>query len=237
MRIKVGKATSKYLGTLVFLLLFFLKETFPNAALAFTSLNACARSKECLELIKGSSSSAVSAPTGAGFGRSTLSTTISSGAVRTLVKGVTDFAIVTAPTAAYVGWHYWNKAHNGRAQTRARELYCAAYSSDEVCNSTQVVSKSFVEGYGYGGGCSTPTFVSLPIAAGQESNIESRSDNYCGPGGVLAYYKNGSRFNDTVFNGSFSIVTKNFSDTWADDTVFNGSFSLVKKNTPKPWKD
>lgn len=106
---------------------------FKSAAFAFTSLNACARSKECLELIKDSSSSAVSAPTGAGFGSLTLSTTTSSGAVRTLVKGVTDFAIVTGPTAVYVGWHYWDEAHNGQAQNRARELYCAAHPSDKVC--------------------------------------------------------------------------------------------------------
>lgn len=103
MRVKTGKAKPKYLKTFIFLLFLFLNEAFPNAAYAFTSLNACARSKECLELIKDSSSSAVSAPTGAGFGSSTLSITTSSGTVKTLVKGVTDFAIFTAPTAAYVG--------------------------------------------------------------------------------------------------------------------------------------
>lgn len=55
---KKWKSVSKFLGTYIFLVLFLLKEAFPNAAFAFTSLNACARSKECLELIKGSTSSA-----------------------------------------------------------------------------------------------------------------------------------------------------------------------------------
>jgi len=132
-RVKTGQASSKYLGTLIFLLLLFLNEVFPKAAFASTSLNACARSKECLELIRGSSSSAVSAPTGVGYGVTTLRTTTSSGVIKTFVNGVADFTIVVGPSAAYVSWHYWNEAHNGRAQDRAKQRYCAAYPTDVVC--------------------------------------------------------------------------------------------------------
>ena len=136
MRVKTGKASSKYLGTLIFLLLLFLNEVFPKAAFASTSLNACARSKECLELIRGSSSSAVSAPTGVGYGVTTLRTTTSSGVIKTFVNGVADFAIVVGPSAAYVSWHYWNEAHNGQAQNRARDKYCTSKLDDPVCGNT-----------------------------------------------------------------------------------------------------
>lgn len=133
---KVGKATSKYFRTLIFLLFFFLNEAVPNAAFAFSSLNACAKSRECLALIKESAGTAVSAPTGAGYGVTTLRTTTSSGAIKTFVNGVADFAIVVGPSAAYVGWHYWNEAHNGRAQDRAKQRYCATYPTDTVCGFT-----------------------------------------------------------------------------------------------------
>lgn len=139
MRIKTEKASSKHLGTLIFLLLFFLNEAFSNAAFAFSSLNACARSRECLALIKESAGTAVSAPTGAGYGVTTLRTATSSGAIKTFVNGVADFAIVVGPSAAYVSWHYWNEAHNGRAQDRAKQRYCAAYPNDEVCGSVYEV--------------------------------------------------------------------------------------------------
>ncbi len=138
MRVKTGQASSRYLGTLVFLLLLFLNEVFPKTAFAFTTLNDCFKSKECLELIRGSSSSAVSAPTGAGYGVTTLRTTTSSGAIKTFVNGVADFAIVVGPSAAYVGWHYWDEAHNGRAQDRAKQRYCAAYPTDVVCGKRTV---------------------------------------------------------------------------------------------------
>ncbi len=133
MRIKVGKATSKYFRTLIFLLFFFLNEAVPNAAFAFSSLNACAKSRECLALLKESAGTAVSAPTGAGYGVTTLRTTTSTGAIKTFVNGVADFAIVVGPSAAYVSWHYWNEAHNGQAQERAKQRYCAAYPTDVVC--------------------------------------------------------------------------------------------------------
>ncbi|KJH69773.1 hypothetical protein [Aliterella atlantica] len=130
---KLKKATSKYFRILIFLLFFFLNEAVPNAAFAFSSLNACARSRECLALIKESAGTAVSAPTGAGYGVTTLRTATSSGAIKTFVNGVADFAIVAGPTTAYLGWHYWDEAHNGRAQDRAKQRYCAAYPTDVVC--------------------------------------------------------------------------------------------------------
>ena len=32
-----------------------------------------------------------------------------------------------------VSWHFWDEAHNGRAQERAKQRYCTAYPTDVVC--------------------------------------------------------------------------------------------------------
>lgn len=133
MRGKTRKSVSKLLGIWTFLLFLLLQEAFPKAAFAFTSLNVCARSKECLELIKSSSRSTVSAPTGAGFGATTLSTTTSSGAVKTSVQGVTNYVVKVGPTAVRVAWHYWSQAQNERVQNRAKERYCTVYPTDVAC--------------------------------------------------------------------------------------------------------
>lgn len=134
MRLKTERVISKYLRAFIVLLFFLLKEAFPNSAFAFTSLNACAKSKECLALIKESSSAAVSAPTEAGVAASTLSTTNSVGTLTASLQAAADFAIVTGPTATYVAWHYWSQAQNERAQNRAMARYCAVYPADtQLC--------------------------------------------------------------------------------------------------------
>ncbi len=132
-RVKTGKAVSRYLGAFVFLLLL-IKDFFPSAALAFTSANSCFKDAACKILLQEAFSSSVKAPLDTGAGNAQrISVTDSSGATKAAVDSVGNTAMVVAPSPAYATFHYWDQATNGRAQDRARELYCAAHPNDLVC--------------------------------------------------------------------------------------------------------
>lgn len=188
-----------------------------------STVDTCVTQPACGAAISSEVAPAVTAPTGAGWGASTLSTTTATGTTSTYVKAVAGIAVVTAGVltpestandANIARWHYWSQATNSRAQEIARQRYCAAYPNDQVCNYTKI---SYVQEYGYRAGCLPPVFVSIQIPFGQEGNIISKADSYCGRGGALAYYRNGSIFNYTIFAGGFSIFSTS--------------------NPPIPWKD
>jgi hypothetical protein len=98
-----------------------------------SSLDACAANPECAAAVSSELAPAVSAPTGAGFGASTLSTTTAAGATTSSVQGVAEISV-----AARLGTlgilYYWNQSQNEKAQNKAKEKYCAAYPTDLVCD-------------------------------------------------------------------------------------------------------
>lgn len=133
MRSKTKKSVSRLVGIWTFLLLFICKGIFPKPAYAFlSSLDACAANPECAAAVSSELAPAVSAPTGAGFGASTLSTTTAAGATTSSVQGVAEISV-----AARLGTlgilYYWNQSQNEQAQNKAREKYCAANLSDPLC--------------------------------------------------------------------------------------------------------
>jgi len=134
MRSKTNKSVSRLVGIWTFLLLFIFKGIFPKPAYAFlSSLDACAANPECGAAISSEVAPAVSAPTGAGFSASTLSTTTAAGATSS-VQAVARVAVVAdTGISSVVAWHYWNQAQNEQAQEKARQKYCAAYPTDAVC--------------------------------------------------------------------------------------------------------
>ncbi|MCV3212365.1 YwqJ-related putative deaminase [Plectonema radiosum NIES-515] len=98
-----------------------------------SSLDACAANPECAAAISSEVAPAVSAPTGAGFGASTLSTTTAAGATTSSVQGVAEISV-----AARLGTlgilYYWNQSQNEKAQEKAKKKYCTTYPNDsEVC--------------------------------------------------------------------------------------------------------
>ncbi|NEU71428.1 hypothetical protein PI95_002245 [Hassallia byssoidea VB512170] len=134
MRSKTKKSVSRLVGIWTFLLLFIFKGIFPKPAYAFlSSLDACAANPECAAAVSSELAPAVSAPTGAGFGASTLSTTTAAGATTSSVQGVAEISV-----AARLGTlgilYYWNQSQNEKAQEKAKEKYCAAYPTDLVCD-------------------------------------------------------------------------------------------------------
>jgi hypothetical protein len=134
MRSKTNKSVSKLVGIWTFLLLLIFKGIFPKPAYAFlSSLDACAANPECAAAISSELAPAVSAPTGAGFGASTLSTTTAAGATTSSVQGVAEISV-----AARLGTlgilYYWNQSQNEKAQEKAKKKYCTTYPNDfEVC--------------------------------------------------------------------------------------------------------
>jgi hypothetical protein len=133
MRSKTKKSVSRLVGIWTFLLLFIFKGIFPKPAYAFlSSLDACAANPECAAAVSSELAPAVSAPTGAGFGASTLSTTTAAGASTSSVRAVAEISV-----AARLGTlgilYYWNQSQNEQAQNKAKQKYCAANSLDLVC--------------------------------------------------------------------------------------------------------
>lgn len=133
MRSKTKKSVSRLVGIWTFLLLFIFIGIFPKPAYAFlSSLDACAANPECAAAISSELAPAVSAPTGAGFGASTLSTTTAAGATTSSVQGVAEISV-----AARLGTlgilYYWNQSQNEKAQNKAKQKYCAANLSDPLC--------------------------------------------------------------------------------------------------------
>lgn len=156
------KAVSKLLGIWTFFLFFLLQEAFPKAAFAFTSLNSCFKDRACAELLAGTAAAHVAVPTSAGSGASNPISVIGpNGVAKTSVNGVTDFAMVVAPSPGYVIFQYWDRVTNGQAQNKAREKYCAAYPNDfQVCSQGGAMlgwwipwshSTSGYPAHGYGG--------------------------------------------------------------------------------------
>lgn len=94
------KSVSKLLGIGTFLLFFILKGAFPKPAIALSTLDTCAAQPECAAAISPEVAPAVTAPTGAGWGASTLSTTTATGTTSTYVKAVAGVAVVTAGVLA-----------------------------------------------------------------------------------------------------------------------------------------
>ena len=141
MRSKTKKSVSRLVGIWTFLLLFIFKGIFPKPAYAFlSSLDACAANPECAAAVSSELAPAVSAPTGAGFGTSTLSTTTAAGATTSSVQGVASVAVVTGTgISSVVAWHYWNQSQNEQAQNKAKQKYCAANSLDLVCGGQENV--------------------------------------------------------------------------------------------------
>jgi hypothetical protein len=136
------KSVSKLLGVWTFLLFLILKGAFAKPAYALSTLDTCAAQPASRAALGSELAPAVTAPTGAGWGASTLSTTTATGTTSTYVKAVAGVAVVTAgvlatePTANDTNiakWHYWNQATNSRAQVLAKQRYCAAYPKDDVC--------------------------------------------------------------------------------------------------------
>lgn len=130
-RPKIGKTLAKFLKIWVFISIFCLK-AFPNTAYALTSMDACAAQPECAAALGSELTPTVAAPTGTGFGASTLSTTTAIGTTGASVQAVGKVAVVSA-VGGYAIWHYWNQANNEQAQNKAKERYCAANPGDLVC--------------------------------------------------------------------------------------------------------
>lgn len=125
MRVKTGKAVSKYLGAFISLSLLLLKEAFPNAAMALTSANAlgkCTADPPCLALIRQSSTPAVAAA---------------------VAKRNDEIGILVVPTGTFIPLYRWSQGTTARAQIKAKHRYCATYPGDEVC-------KPFTGGQGDG---------------------------------------------------------------------------------------
>lgn len=138
----IRKSVSKLLGVWTFLLFLILKGAFAKPAIALSTLDTCAAQPACRVALGSELAPAVTAPTGAGWGASTLSTTTATGTTSTYVKAVAGVAVVTAGVltpestandANIAKWHYWSQATNSRAQVLAKQRYCAAYASDYVC--------------------------------------------------------------------------------------------------------
>lgn len=119
MHLKTGKSIF-FLGFWTFLLLF-LQESFPKAAYALS----CATSPACAEVIAYEAGSVVAAPTGTGFGASTLSATTASGVTTSSVQAVAEISVASRLGTVAI-WHYWNQNQNERAQEKARQKYCTA---------------------------------------------------------------------------------------------------------------
>lgn len=138
MRLRINKSVSKPVEIWTFLLLFILKGVFPEPAYGLlSSLDACAVQPECAEAIGLEISPAIVAPTSAGVGVSTITTTTAAGATTSSVQTVAGATVVGDMRLPGVAAFYiWNQAQNEQAQNKAKEKYCAANPSVDVCNTS-----------------------------------------------------------------------------------------------------
>lgn len=131
MWVKPVKAISKYLRTFIFLLLL-LKGTFSLKAAYAQSTNGCAVQPVCVAMLKAEAGTTIAAPTGLGFGTSTLTTT-ANGGITSSVRAVANISLA-ARIGTVAVWQYWNQATNEQAQNNAAKKYCLAYPNDsQVC--------------------------------------------------------------------------------------------------------
>ncbi|MDZ8184064.1 MAG: hypothetical protein RMX96_04275 [Nostoc sp. ChiSLP02] len=94
MRIKTKKSVSRLVGIWTFLVLLIFKGIFPQPAYAFlSSLDACAANPECAAVVGSEVAPAVAAPSSAGVGASTLSTTTAAGTT-TFSLGLEDLILI-----------------------------------------------------------------------------------------------------------------------------------------------
>ncbi|GAA6622625.1 papain fold toxin domain-containing protein [Scytonema sp. NUACC26] len=136
MRPQIRKSLAEFLKIWLFVWIFLLK-AFPNTAYAFiiNSRDACAAQPACAAAIASELAPVVAAPTGTGFGASTLSTTTAIGTTAASVQAVGKVAVVVgAVGGGYAVWHYWNQGNNEQAQNKAKERYCQANPTDSVCH-------------------------------------------------------------------------------------------------------
>ncbi|NEU71100.1 hypothetical protein PI95_000535 [Hassallia byssoidea VB512170] len=216
MRSKTKKSVSRLVGIWTFLLLLIFKGIFPKPAYAFlSSLDACAANPECAAAISSEVAPAVSAPTGAGFGASTLSTTTAAGATSSSVQAVAEISV-----AARLGTlgilYYWNQSQNDLAQNKAKQKYCAANPSDSVCGFAWNVT-------GQG------------LASGMP---------YCELSGVFyprTLYATSISFSSSTFtDGPFQDCPKDIvvlDDQLSPENFFAGTATFTKISDPPQWKD
>ncbi|MCC5638052.1 hypothetical protein LC593_19880 [Nostoc sp. CHAB 5844] len=175
-------SASKLIGIWIFIVLLIFKSIFIKPAYAqLSTLDKCATDPECVATVGSELAPVVSAPTGVGYGASTLSTTTSIGSTSAVVNNVAGVAIVKS-AGAYAVWRYWNQAQNEQAQKKAQEKYCATYPTDsEVC-----VSWTFYGSGVWPSDCSNQYIDYLGISTNEPQFIPINDfGNYCSAVKVL----------------------------------------------------
>ncbi|MBF2005503.1 MAG: hypothetical protein IGS49_08555 [Chlorogloeopsis fritschii C42_A2020_084] len=134
MRQTINKSVSKLVGIWTFLLLLIFKLAFPKPAFAFlSSLDSCAAKPECAAAIGSELAPAVAAPTPAGIGASTISTTTATGATSSVQAVAKATVVGDMRLSGVIAFYIWNQSRNQQAQNQAKERYCSTYPLDEVC--------------------------------------------------------------------------------------------------------
>ena len=127
------KSGSKLLGIWTFLLFFILKGASPKPAFAFvSSLDACAAQPECAAAISSEVAPAVATPTASGVA-TTITSTTAAGASTTTQAAAGVVVVGDMRLSGIAAYYLWSQGVNGQAQEKARQRYCAAYPTDEVC--------------------------------------------------------------------------------------------------------
>ncbi|GAA6615865.1 hypothetical protein NUACC26_016630 [Scytonema sp. NUACC26] len=136
MRPKIRKGLAEFLKIWLFLSIFLLKESFPHAAYAVTTLNKCAVDPVCVETIGVEIGANVAAPTSTGLGQATIAATSgSTGTANAVVTSVGRVGVIVGSVGGgYAIWHYWSQANNKQAQNQAQEKYCQVNPTDSVCH-------------------------------------------------------------------------------------------------------
>jgi hypothetical protein len=141
-RLTTNKSLSRLVGIWTFILVLIFKGVFPKPAFAFlSSLDACAAQPECAAAISSEVAPGVAAPTSAGAGASTISTTTAAGATTSSVEATTGATVVgDMRVPGLVAFYIWNRGQNEQAQKKAAKRYCVAYPTDYVCGQASVMS-------------------------------------------------------------------------------------------------
>ncbi|AFY41200.1 hypothetical protein [Nostoc sp. PCC 7107] len=152
MQLNTKNSISKLIGIWTFIFLLVFKGIFIKPAYAqLTTLDKCATDPECIAAVGAELAPVISAPTGVGFGASTLSTTTSIGSTSAVLRTVAGVAIVGSnAVGGYAIWQHWSQGQNEQAQNKARERYCIANPYDSVCGDIyEVYIKPYWEDEGY----------------------------------------------------------------------------------------
>lgn len=136
--LKTKKSISKLFVIWTLLLLFILEGVFPEPAYAFmSSLDACAVQPECAEAIGLELSPTIAASTAEAAGTTAISTTTATGATTSSVEAVAGTTVVgDMRLSGVAAFYFWNRTQNEQAQNKAKEKYCAANPSVDVCNTS-----------------------------------------------------------------------------------------------------